>query len=204
MTTLVIQTFTAAFPGQITLPDATSAFEAESQVPWSQSCWQSAAAYIQLKSAEDVSQALTIVKKTGTKFAVRSTGHNPNVGFSSVDGEGVVLDIRQLQSKELDAEGVARCGAGNTWGEVYSWLEEKNLSAIGGRDRQVGLAGFLLGGKWPIYINTSRFHALLHGTDMCRSGGLGAFPNLHGVGVDGVKNFEVSLPCSSPSYCYEI
>ncbi|KAJ5734910.1 uncharacterized protein N7483_000035 [Penicillium malachiteum] len=108
-------------------------------------------------------------QKTGSKFAIRTTGHNPNAGFSSADETAIVLDIRQLQSKELGSDGVARVGSGNTWGEVYTWLQGHNLSAIGGRDHNVGLGGLLLGG------------------------GLGASPNMHGLGVDGVKNFEVLL-----------
>ena len=73
--------------------------------------------------------------------------HNSNAGFSSADESAIVLDIRQLQSKELTSEGVAHFGSGNTWGDMYAWLEEQNLSAIGGRDQQVGLGGFLLGGE---------------------------------------------------------
>lgn len=50
---------------------------------------------------------------------------------------------------------VARVGAGCTWGEVYSWLEEKKLSAIGGRDQQVGLGGFLTGGRYSLFTPAS-------------------------------------------------
>lgn len=147
MASTAVQRLQDALPGQVTIPGATS-FETKVQTPWSQACWQSAAAYVELKSPEDVSKALVIIKETGDKFAVRATGHNPNPGFSSVGESGVVLDIRPLQSKDLDADGTARCGAGCTWGEVYSWLEDQQRSAIGGRDRNVGLAGFLLGGMY--------------------------------------------------------
>lgn len=146
MATAAVEGLKAAFKDQITLPDTVSTFEAETKTPWSLSCWQSPAAFVQPKTAEEVSKALSVIKETGCKFAVRTSGHNPNPGFSSADESGVVLDLRQLQSRELLEDGSARCGAGNTWGDVYSWLEEKKLSAIGGRDRNVGLAGFLLGG----------------------------------------------------------
>ncbi|KAE8363096.1 6-hydroxy-D-nicotine oxidase [Aspergillus caelatus] len=157
------------FSSQLVTPDVESKYQAAVARPWSQTCWTPAAGYIYLSNIQELSEALAIVKKTGTKFAIRTTGHNPNAGFSSADESAIVLDIRQLQSKELTSEGVARFGSGNTWGEVYAWLEEQNLSAIGGRGQQVGLGGFLLGG------------------------GMGALPNLYGLGSDGVRNFEVLL-----------
>jgi FAD/FMN-containing dehydrogenase len=159
----------AAFPGRVTTPDMGDAFQAEVSVAWSQTCWTRAAAYVRLQTAAEVANALGIVKETGTKFALRSTGHNPNAGFSSAGDTGVVLDLRNLSSRELDAEGIAKVGAGNTFGEVYAWLAEHDRSAIGGRDEQVGVAGFLLGG------------------------GMGAFPNLYGFGADGIKSAEVCL-----------
>jgi FAD/FMN-containing dehydrogenase len=136
----------AAFPTRTVTPDATSEYEAAMTVPWSQTCWTPAAGYIYLSSVQELTEALAIIKKTGSKFSIRTTGHNPNPGFSSADLTAIVLDIRQFQSKELGADGVARVGSGCTWGEVYAWLQEHNLSAIGGRDQQVGLGGFLLGG----------------------------------------------------------
>ncbi|OJJ72078.1 hypothetical protein ASPBRDRAFT_43473 [Aspergillus brasiliensis CBS 101740] len=138
--------------------------------PWSQTCWTPAAGYIYPDHVDDLCEAFSMVSAMGTKFAVRTTGHNPNVGFSSADETAIVLDIGKLKTKELaHNKKTARVGAGNTWGEVYAWLEEQGLSVIGGRDSQVGLGGFLLGG------------------------GMGALPNFHGLGADGVKKFEVLL-----------
>ncbi|KAJ5608677.1 6-hydroxy-D-nicotine oxidase [Penicillium herquei] len=160
----------SVFPTEkVITSDIESQYQAAVTIPWSQTCWTPAAGYVYLSSVDELIKALAIVKKTGSKFAIRTTGHNPNAGFSSADETAVVLDIRQLQSKELGSDGVARVGSGNTWGDVYSWLQENNLSAMGGRDHNVGLGGLLLGG------------------------GLGALPNMHGLGADGVKNFEVLL-----------
>ncbi|KXX73112.1 Bifunctional solanapyrone synthase [Madurella mycetomatis] len=159
----------AAFPGQVTTPDMGSVFQTEVSIPWSQTCWTSSAAYVRLRNAHEVAKALAIVKETGAKFALRATGHNPNAGFSSTGNTAVVLDLRGLASRELGPDGIAMVGAGNTFGEVYAWLAGHGRSAIGGRDEQVGVAGFLLGG------------------------GMGAFPNLHGFGADGIKNAEVVL-----------
>ncbi|KAM6525794.1 hypothetical protein FALCPG4_011329 [Fusarium falciforme] len=163
-----VDLFKSVFPGKVTTPDSAECGAAKTH-PWSQTCWTPAAAYIKLSSAEEVPQSLQTIQQHKCRFAVRTTGHKPNLGFSSTDETGIVLDLCLLKSKELIQGNVARVGAGNTWGEVYSWLEDHQLSAVGGRDQQVGLPGFLLGG------------------------GLGAFPNLHGVGADNVKNFEVAL-----------
>lgn len=134
------------FPNKVVTPDIESEYQAAVATPWSQTCWTPAAGYMYLSNVQELTETLAIVKKTGVKFTIRTTGHNPNVGFSSADKTAVVLDIRQLQSKELGSDGVARIGSGSTWGEVYAWLEKQKLSAIGGRDQQVGLGGFLLGG----------------------------------------------------------
>ncbi|RYP78359.1 hypothetical protein DL771_000544 [Monosporascus sp. 5C6A] len=135
----------------------------------SQTCWIQAAAYVQPSTTQEVAEALAIIRRTGSKFAIRTSGHNPNPGFSSVDESGVVIDLRRLNSIFLDGDDVLHAGAGSTWGQIYPFLENKQLSATGGRDPAVGVAGFLLG----------------------------AFPNLHGTGADGVKNFEVVLADST-------
>ncbi|PIG81073.1 hypothetical protein AARAC_010256 [Aspergillus arachidicola] len=144
-TAAAVEQLRTVFPGKVMTPEVESKYQEAVTRPWSQTCWTPAAGYVYLSNVQELTEALAIVKKTGSKFAIRKTGHNPNAGFSSADETAIVLDIRQLQSKELTSDGVARVGSGNTWGEVYAWLEEQKLSAIGGRDQQVGLGGFLLG-----------------------------------------------------------
>ncbi|PWY71806.1 6-hydroxy-D-nicotine oxidase [Aspergillus sclerotioniger CBS 115572] len=168
-TTTALTQLQTLLPDKTLTPSTSTPYQAALTTPWSQTCWTPAAGYIQISTIDDLTTALSIIQKTGCKFSVRTTGHNPNVGFSSADETAIVLDIRQLKTMELTPDGTARVGAGCTWGEVYTWLEGQKLSAIGGRDPQVGLGGFLLGG------------------------GMGALPNLHGLGADNVKNFEVLL-----------
>lgn len=138
-----------AFPGpnKVITPDTVSEYEGAVARPWSQTCWTPAAGYAFLSNTQELTEALAIIKKTGSKFTIRTTGHNPNYGFSSANETSIVLDIRQFNSKELSSDkSVAQIGSGSIWGEVYTWLEEQKLSAIGGRDPDVGLGGFLLGG----------------------------------------------------------
>ncbi|OGM43634.1 hypothetical protein ABOM_008567 [Aspergillus bombycis] len=69
-----------------------------------------------------LTEALAIVKQTGSKFAIHTTGHNLNAGFSSAEETTISLDL----GREIPG------------GDVYAWLEEQKLSAIGGRDQQEG------------------------------------------------------------------
>ncbi|KAK7737297.1 hypothetical protein SLS53_006600 [Cytospora paraplurivora] len=167
--TQAVEELKSLFPGRVTTPDAGS-YETAQNSPWSQTCWIPAAAYVVLNNAQEVASALSTIKKAGAKFAIRTSGHNPNVGFSSVDGSGVVLDLSGLADKSLSSDGtVLHAGPGNRWGAVYEFLQQSGLSPIGGRDAQVGLGGFLTGGGYP------------------------AFSSLYGIGPDGVKGAEVVL-----------
>lgn len=93
-----------------------------------------------------MAETIKAVKQTGSKFAIRGGGHNPNPGFSSSDDSGIVINLQGLKTLHLDADGVLQVGAGNKWGDVYSYLEERELTVIGGRHKDVGVSGYLLGG----------------------------------------------------------
>lgn len=56
--------------------------------------------------------------------------------------------MRALNSIELNAaEMTVYVGAGALWQDVYDVLEPLNLSVLGGRVGDVGVAGLTLGGK---------------------------------------------------------
>ncbi|KAL4804945.1 hypothetical protein BDV18DRAFT_161344 [Aspergillus unguis] len=155
--------------GDRVITPSSPAYEATKNQPWSQTCWLSASCYILLESRDEVVQALRILRETECPFSIRSTGHNPNPGFSSIAEKGVVLDLGGFQEKTLSTDRqTASVGAGCRWGDVYSWLENDGLSVIGGRDPAVGM-GLVLGG------------------------GYGAVPNLYGTPADNVDNFEIIL-----------
>ncbi|KAI0113324.1 6-hydroxy-D-nicotine oxidase [Daldinia grandis] len=160
-----------AFPGRVTVPSHVQYQSAKCQ-PWCRNCWLPAACFIRPQNSKDVAEVIKIVKGADAKFAIRSGGHNFNPGFSSID-TGVLIDLRDLNTLEIDEDGILQAGAGNTWGDIYAFLEKKGLSAIGGRQSDVGISGYLLGGGMP------------------------AFPNLYGLAIDSVKNFEVVLADST-------
>lgn len=99
----------------------------------------------------EVAAVLGTLIELGVKFAIRSTGHNPTINASGVDGSGIVIDMRDIKALSLDddgdGDGTLRAGGGSTWGDVYAFLEERGRSAIGARNLGVGVAGYTLGGR---------------------------------------------------------
>ncbi|KAI0454666.1 FAD-binding domain-containing protein [Xylaria acuta] len=139
----------------------------------SKTAWLQSACIIRPVNTAEVAMAVRVIKVSGIRFAVRSGGHNPNTRFASVDGTGVLLDLKSLDSIALGRDDVLRVGPGQTWERIYHVVQQKGRSVIGGRHGSVGVAGLLLGG------------------------GLSFFPSLYGMAVDNVVNFEVVLSDSS-------
>ena len=86
-------------------------------------------------SVQDVSQIVSILLEyPDVNFAVKSGGHNPNVGYSSVDG-GVLISMRSNLANTTisDDNSTAYVGPGARWGEVGSALEPYGVSVVGGR-----------------------------------------------------------------------
>ncbi|KAF2788459.1 FAD linked oxidase-like protein [Melanomma pulvis-pyrius CBS 109.77] len=135
---------------------------------WSQACWQTPTCIILAKSPVDVSKTLKIIKFFCTKFAVRSGGHSPNPGWSSISGPGVLIDLQRLNEVTVSTDKkVVSLGPGGRWGDVYQTLDPYGVSVIGGRIPHVGVAGVILGGGF--------FH----------------FSGEYGLAADNVKNFEI-------------
>src|SRR5690349_302400 len=95
-------------------------------------------------SPDDVAEALAFAAARGLDVSVRAGGH-------AVSGralcEGVVLDVRGMDSVEVDpATRVARIGGGATWAQVDRATQEHGLATTGGRVSSTGVAGLTLGG----------------------------------------------------------
>ncbi|GAP93275.1 hypothetical protein SAMD00023353_11600140 [Rosellinia necatrix] len=116
-----------------------------------------------------ISRLLSNSSQPACKFAVRSGGHNSNVGASNFD-KGVTIDLRGLNTIELSNDkSMISLGVGNTWDEVYAKLDGFNLSVAGGRSSGVGVGGLSLGG------------------------GISFFGTRYGWTSDAVLNFELVL-----------
>jgi hypothetical protein len=85
-------------------------------------------------TAEEVSQIVTILQNsTGVNFAVKSGGHNPNVGYSSTDG-GILISMSNISSTIISSDQkTADIGPGARWVQVAEALEPYGVNVVGGR-----------------------------------------------------------------------
>ncbi|KLJ05581.1 hypothetical protein EMPG_10913 [Blastomyces silverae] len=108
-------------------------------------------------NAQEVAGAVEILAASGTKFAVRAAGHMPIPGYSNTDG-GVLITFSGMKQLELSGDkSFVSVGPGNTWGNVYEYLEPHGLVSLGGRVGGVGVPGLLLGGGISFYSNQHGF-----------------------------------------------
>ncbi|KIW09277.1 uncharacterized protein PV09_00198 [Verruconis gallopava] len=120
-------------------------------------------------SAQDVSVAIQAIRSSGSRFAVRVGGHNPNPNFSSVD-QGVLIDLRNLNQKSYDpSTQLATYGPGQSFGEVYEYFDQFGVTVVGAR-----LSGV--------------------GTGLALGGGLSYLSSQYGMAADGFRELEVVLP----------
>ncbi|KAI2619334.1 FAD-binding domain-containing protein [Hypoxylon sp. NC1633] len=137
---------------------------------YSAACRLPAACIVNPKNAQDVSTVMNILSRTGTKFAVRSGGHNYIPGFASIDQDGVLVSLAMLNSTVLSSDKkTAKIGPGSRWEAVYDTLVPEGLTVVGGRVGPVGVGGLMLGG------------------------GLSYFATQRGLAFDNVKSYEVVL-----------
>lgn len=100
------------------------------------------------RDTSEVATAVKIIAEYGVTFAVRSGGHSPNPGWSSVGAGGVLVDLQRLNSVTVsDDAAVASVGPGARWGDVQTVVGQKGVSVVGGRTPTVGVGGLILGGK---------------------------------------------------------
>ncbi|KAK1224657.1 hypothetical protein PQX77_012402 [Marasmius sp. AFHP31] len=122
-------------------------------------------------TASDVSRILNFATEHKCRFAVRSGGHMAWRGASNSDNRGFTIDLQNLGPNVSLSEDrrIVSFSAGSRWRDVYKELTPHNLTTVGGRVGDVGVAGFLLGG------------------------GIGFLTSKHGFGSDNVINYEVVL-----------
>jgi len=85
-------------------------------------------------TAEEVSQIVaTIDNYPDVNFAVKSGGHNPNVGYSSTDG-GILISMSNLAATVVSQDlKTADVGPGARWVSVVEALKPYNLGMVSGR-----------------------------------------------------------------------
>jgi FAD/FMN-containing dehydrogenase len=103
------------------------------------------AVIVKVADSLDVARVIAAARDTGLDLAVRSGGHSP-AGHSTTAG-GIVLDLRDLNALEIDADArTARAGTGLSAGEYTKAAGAHGLVTGFGDTASVGIGGITLGG----------------------------------------------------------
>src|SRR5688500_13759823 len=95
--------------------------------------------------AADVAAAFAFADANGLEVAVRGGGHNP-AGHCVLD-DGLVIDLSQMRTVEVDAEArIARAAGGSTWLDFDTATQAFGLVTPGGIVGSTGVCGLTLGG----------------------------------------------------------
>jgi FAD/FMN-containing dehydrogenase len=130
------------------------AYETEIQNYWSAACAGLRPTCMMFPtSADEVADIVKSLHQTDDLFAVKSGGHMPNNGFSSIQG-GLLISTKKLNNiVAYDAESqTAKVGPGLTWAEAQKGLDGTGMSLVGGRLGGVGIGGYILGGKLFVFL----------------------------------------------------
>lgn len=123
----------------------------------SQACWETPACIIRVQNPQDVAKALQIIQEFQVPFSIRSGGHSPNPGWSSIEDPGILIDLSALNTIAVSEDKTtASIGPGQRWGSVYESLDPYGVNVIGGRIPSVGVGGLLLGGEFVSHTSLLR------------------------------------------------
>jgi FAD/FMN-containing dehydrogenase len=88
----------------------------------------------QPQSKEATSKIVQVLNQyPGVRFAVKSGGHDPNAGHSSIDG-GILIAMSQLNGTVNDAaNNIAYVKPGGHWQTVTDTLDKQGVAVVGGR-----------------------------------------------------------------------
>ncbi|KAI1335868.1 FAD binding domain protein [Xylariaceae sp. FL0016] len=166
----------SALPDQVYYSN-TTIYANETTQFWNADCVYAPSCVFEPKSAQAMGQGVKLIKAANARFSLRSGGHMPIPGANSIE-EGVLISTRALNTKTFMTtdKSVAGIGPGQQWVEVYSWLQQNGLAVNGGKVKDVGVGGYLMGG------------------------GIGYFSGNYGWGCDSIVGYEVVLPDGCVAY----
>lgn len=125
-----------ALPGKVLTPGFLALeYEHETQQYWSTTLRSvDPACIVQPTSAEDVAAVVKVLNKYPTvNFAIRSGGHDPNVGHATVQ-DGVQMVMTDLAGATYDADNdLAYVKPGGEWNDVIGDLAPSGVAVVGGR-----------------------------------------------------------------------
>ncbi|KAK8087782.1 hypothetical protein PG997_002743 [Apiospora hydei] len=115
------------------------------------------ACIVQPCSTDEVAQAVRALAGARQPFAIRGGGHTNWAGSNNIAG-GVTIDLGCLNSTRYHADTqLAGLGPSAKWKDVYAELEKHGRVVAGGREAEVGVGGFLLGGGNTFYTSSYGF-----------------------------------------------
>ena len=106
---------------------------------------QRPAGLVRVANADDVVETVRYAARRGSASRPQGTGHNAG----PIDGleDALLLRTDSLQEVKIDVGARrARVGAGVRWGAVVDPASEAGLAPLSGSSRDVGVAGYSLGG----------------------------------------------------------
>ncbi|EEY19813.1 mitomycin radical oxidase [Verticillium alfalfae VaMs.102] len=135
---------TTIYPAAVDIPE-TPAYDEAIRGNWSALARKHPSIVFRPSSAEEVAKAVAILEFSNQRFAVRGGGHSPNPGWASIE-QGVLISTDRLNGLQYDESSrIARIGAGNRWGMIYSYLEPYGVLVTGGHSSPVGCVGQITG-----------------------------------------------------------
>lgn len=148
--------------GSRTLTALNPAYRERVDSYWSASARLNPWCFVQPQTVSEVSLALTALVAAGQgagdwHIAVRGGGHSGFPGVSNIDN-GVTIDMGSFNRTSYNADtGLASVEPGGHWTGAYNELAKSNVTVVGGREGQVGIGGFLLGGgvRLPFFFDPS-------------------------------------------------
>jgi hypothetical protein len=217
----------AVLPESIISPESNNDFRESTNAYWAQqACEVAPACIVRPRNAQELCQAMKVIKieyderfkREGTKgretkglFAVRSGGHSPVAGASSIAG-GALIDLSLLNevTPALDGKSVT-FGAGCKWIDVSRVLDKKGLAVAGGRNSAVGVGGLTLGGGLSFFSPRFGFvcsniveYEIILADGSLTTANAAKNPNLWRALKGGSNNFGIvtsftarSFPCTS-------
>ncbi|KAJ4206408.1 hypothetical protein NW759_014197 [Fusarium solani] len=135
----------ALYPTQVVKPSS-SEFAAAQDSFWdSRQRERVPVCFFQPTNATQVKAALIEVVRAKSHFGIKGGGHSASKGSSSDDS--FQFDLSNLSHVEIsDDKQTVKVGPGVKWGPLFQTLEKHGVMAVGGRDFNVGVPGFIFGG----------------------------------------------------------
>ncbi|MEZ4492162.1 MAG: FAD-binding oxidoreductase [Dehalococcoidia bacterium] len=142
-TAMNLDTLAARLEGRLVLPD--SAEYEERRKIWNGMIDRRPAAFAVVKSTADVVAVVNYVRDEGLPVSVCGGGHN--VAGNSLIDDGIVIDLREFRSVEVDAQRrVVRAQGGATLLDINMAVTPHDLGVPIGVVSDTGVAGLTLGG----------------------------------------------------------